>query len=211
MSGQHPLQLEFGPVLLREFREGDRAAVHAIVGDERVTQTLSFSTKTRAESDEMLGGILARAQADPRQEFYLAVTVPPSDEVIGFARLAVNQGGLAAELGYAIAAPHWRRGFGVAAASALVDFGFTFLGVHRITAAVGPDSAASRNLLKRLGFVEEGRMRDHICKEGQWRDSIGYSLLEHEWHPPATPRPPTPTQQARAHRTTPPQPRAMNK
>jgi [ribosomal protein S5]-alanine N-acetyltransferase len=63
----------------------------------------------------------------------------------------------------------------------IIDFGFTTLGLRRISGAIGPDNAASIALITRLGFTREGRLRDHVFTNGAWRDSILYSLLAHEW------------------------------
>jgi ribosomal-protein-alanine N-acetyltransferase len=64
----------------------------------------------------------------------------------------------------------------------------TTLGLHRISAATGPDNATSIAIITRLGFIEEGRLRDHVFTNGAWRDSILYSLLASEWKAPtATP------------------------
>ncbi|KLL10635.1 hypothetical protein FrCorBMG51_16775 [Protofrankia coriariae] len=52
----------------------------------------------------------------------------------------------------------------------------------------GPDNAASVAVVKRAGFSYEGRIRDHVHTNGVWRDSLLYSVLEHEWpHDPASP------------------------
>lgn len=32
-------------------------------------------------------------------------------------------------------------------------------------------------------MTEDGRIRDHVFVRGAWRDSITYSILEHEWAP----------------------------
>ncbi|MEV7782834.1 GNAT family protein [Kitasatospora sp. NPDC088351] len=32
-------------------------------------------------------------------------------------------------------------------------------------------------------MTEDGRIRDHVFVHGAWRDSITYSILEHEWTP----------------------------
>jgi RimJ/RimL family protein N-acetyltransferase len=53
--------------------------------------------------------------------------------------------------------------------------------MHRIQAACGPDNRSSQRLLARLGFTPEGRIRDHVFTNGAWRDSLLYSILEHEW------------------------------
>ena len=40
---------------------------------------------------------------------------------------------------------------------------------------------ASRRVLDKLGFQEEGRRRDDRMIGGQWSDSVGSALLEGEW------------------------------
>jgi len=44
-------------------------------------------------------------------------------------------------VGYAIRVDHWGRGYATDAVRSLVDFGFRQLGLHRISAAIGPDNA----------------------------------------------------------------------
>lgn len=127
----------------------------------------------------MLNGVLARAKEKSRNEYYLAVDIV-DDGLIGFARLGLD-GVQAAKLGYAIAADHWGRGYATDAVTTLVDFGFRKLKLHRISAAMGPDNAASIAIVRRLGMTYEGRIRDHVYTNGQWRDSLLYSVLADEW------------------------------
>ena len=167
-------------VRLREFRADDLDDVDAILGDDQVTRWLSFDSRTREQQAQMLTGVIERATHTPRAEYYFAVTPHADDRLIGFARLGLG-GVQAAKLGCAIAAPHWGHGYALDAARTIIDFGFTTLGLHRISGAIGPDNAASLALITRLGFTREGRLRDHVFTNGAWRDSILYSLLAHEW------------------------------
>ncbi len=57
----------------------------------------------------------------------------------------------------------------------LVTFGFGELGLHRVSAAIGPDNAASVAVVRQAGFSYEGRIRDHAHTNGAWRDSLLYS------------------------------------
>lgn len=175
----HPVRLAGHLVTLRDFRLEDAEAAHAIVGDPAVTQWLSFDTRTREQTTTMIEGAVTRAQLDLRTEFYLAVTLPDG-ELIGFARLGLD-GVQAAKLGYAIRTDQWGRGYATDAARTMVGYGFRHLALHRISAAVGPDNAASIALIERLGFSYEGCIRDHVHTNGAWRDSLLYSVLEHEW------------------------------
>ena len=36
-------------------------------------------------------------------------------------------------------------------------------------------------MLAKLGFTPEGRIRDHVFTNGAWRDSLLYSIIDHEW------------------------------
>ncbi|WP_165485396.1 GNAT family N-acetyltransferase [Protofrankia symbiont of Coriaria ruscifolia] len=174
----HPAHLTGSLVTVRDFTAADVEAAHAVVGDPRVTDHLSFAAKTLDQTATMIDGILARARQDPRTEYYLAVE--RDGLPLGFARLGLD-GVKAAKLGYAVHADHWGRGYATDAVRVLVTFGFDELGLHRISAAIGPDNAASVAVVKRAGFSYEGRIRDHVHTNGAWRDSLLYSVLEHEW------------------------------
>lgn len=175
----YPLQLSGSQVVLREFCADDLDRVMTVVGDDRVTESLSFDTRSREQATKMLDGVLNRAKQDPRSEYYLAVTTV-DDGLVGFVRLELG-GVQAAKLGGAIAADYWRRGYAMDAARTLVDFGFRELKLHRVSAAMGPDNAASIAGVRRLGMTYEGRIRDHVYTNGQWRDSLLYSVLADEW------------------------------
>lgn len=179
MNQVEGLRLCGARVCLREFRADDLAAAVTVVGDERVTRTLSFDARDRDQTAEMLDGVIQRAALRPRTEFFLATVRPADDGLIGFVRLALS-GVRAAKLGFAVAAAHWRRGYATDAAEVILDFAFGELGLHRVTAAVGPENRASLGTVRRLGFRYEGRLRDHVHTNGAWRDSELYSLLAHE-------------------------------
>ncbi|CRK60361.1 probable acetyltransferase [Alloactinosynnema sp. L-07] len=163
-------------IRLREFREDDLDASLAVVGDDKVTKFLSFDSLDRDTQAARLAGAIERARLSPRTEYYLAVATPADDRLVGFARLGLG-GVQAAKLGYAIAADHWGNGYATDAARTLIDYGFSELGLHRISAAIGPDNTASLAVIRRLGFTYEGRLRDHVHTNGAWRDSELYSIL----------------------------------
>ena len=171
----YPVELEDAKVWLREFRRDDVDAALALVGDDRVTRWLSFDSRTREQAVDMIEGTIERAQQEPRTEYYLAVTID-DDQLVGFSRLGLT-GVQAAKLGYAIAADHWGNGYALDATRTLVNFGFNSVGLHRISAAIGPDNVPSIAVVKRLGMTYEGRLRHHVFTNGAWRDSALYSLL----------------------------------
>lgn len=174
------IELHGNVVTLREFTPDDAADSLCVVGDERVTRFLSFDSRNLEQARSMISGAIERRELNPRSEYYLAITKSDNDKLIGFARLGLS-GVKAAKLGYAIAVDHWGNGYATDAACAMVTFGFDQLGLHRVTAAIGPENTASMTVVTRLGFTKEGVLRDHVFTNGAWRDSVLYSVLEPEW------------------------------
>jgi ribosomal-protein-alanine N-acetyltransferase len=177
----YPVTLTGRVVTLREFRSDDAADSLAIVGDDQVTQWLSFDSRDLDAAQAMIDGAVQRAQDEPRTEYYLAVT-GEGDELVGFSRLALT-GVKAAKLGYAVRADRWGKGYATDTARQMVRFGFDELGLHRISAAIGPDNTASIAVVNKIGMRQEGRLRDHVFTNGAWRDSLLFSILEQEWNP----------------------------
>ncbi|MGI5348815.1 GNAT family N-acetyltransferase [Streptomyces sp. CA-250714] len=177
---ENAIRLEGDVVTLRDFNLEDTDDVLKIAGDDRVTHWLSYDSRDRDGVRAMLEGAVNRAQQVPRNEYYLAIVGPSGDNVIGFCRLGLS-GVQAGKLGYALAPSEWGKGYATDAARTLIQFGFRDLGLHRISAAIGPDNAQSIKLVEALGFTREGVLRDHVFTNGAWRDSVLYSLLEPEW------------------------------
>ena len=63
------------------------------------------------------------------------------------------------------------RGAGRAALGALIEAAKA-AGLHKLTSRVFPENAASRALLKGLGFEEIGIHRRHGQLDGRWRDCV---------------------------------------
>lgn len=167
-------------VLLREAAADDEDDILSIYSDDRVTRWLSFDGRERLQVRSLLAGVAERAGAEPREEYFLCVTLPRTGRVIGTARLELR-GVFAAKIGYAMAYDHQGKGYGIDAVRTLLDFAFRTLRLHRVTAAIGPDNEASIRLITRLGFELEGCLRDHVFTNGAWRDSLLFSQLLPGW------------------------------
>ena len=83
-----------------------------------------------------------------------------------------------AAVGYWIGAPYARQGYMYSALKLIRPFVFELLGLHRLEAACIPENEASRKLLLKVGFREEGRARRYLQINGEWRDHILFALLE---------------------------------
>ena len=82
------------------------------------------------------------------------------------------------ELGWILVPAQGRRGYMTEAATAVIRHCFERLDVHRIEATIQPENLSSRRLAARLGFREEGLLRDRLCVEGRFKDLLMCALLK---------------------------------
>ncbi len=83
----------------------------------------------------------------------------------------------AASLGYWVGAEFANQGFMGEAVGALVPFAFDRLGLHRVEAACLPRNEASRRLLLKQGFKDEGLARAYLRINGAWEDHVLFAML----------------------------------
>jgi RimJ/RimL family protein N-acetyltransferase len=79
---------------------------------------------------------------------------------------------------------YWGRGYGQDAIKTVVDYGFRHRNLQRVWLTVVATNDRAVNAYKRCGFVEEGRMRQHVWSDGSHRDMIYMGLLREEWNSP---------------------------
>jgi ribosomal-protein-alanine N-acetyltransferase len=82
-----------------------------------------------------------------------------------------------ASLGYWAGECHAGKGYITAAVRAVVRYGFDDLDLHRIEAACQPDNMASRRVLEKAGFTEEGFARAYLKINGAWRDHLLFGIV----------------------------------
>ncbi|MFB6234972.1 MAG: GNAT family N-acetyltransferase [Halopenitus sp.] len=73
------------------------------------------------------------------------------------------------------------EGYGTEAVSMVVEYAFDERRLHRLYGGARADNDASRAIVETLGFVEEGRQRDHYYVAGEHVDRVFYGLLQEEW------------------------------
>ena len=87
-----------------------------------------------------------------------------------------------AEIAYYITVESFKgQGLMSEAVSAVLDYGFHQMQLHRIEALVAPDNTASLRIIKKFGFTQEGVLREHYYTNNQYEDSFVFSLLRREY------------------------------
>lgn len=82
-----------------------------------------------------------------------------------------------AHLGYWIDERYAGRGVMPTAVALATDHCFGPLNLHRVEVNIRPENAASRRVVEKLDFREEGLRRQFLHIAGGWRDHLSYVLL----------------------------------
>jgi RimJ/RimL family protein N-acetyltransferase len=181
VAGDRLPTLEAARVRLRWIEERDLDALFRVFSDPRVMRYWTTPPWTdRAQAREYLASI--RRGFAEQDLFQWGVARRDDDGVVGTCTLfRIEPPHRRAEVGFALGADHWRRGLMSEALGALFDFAFGTLGLHRLEADVDPRNAASIGILTRLGFRQEGLLRERWQVAGEIQDAVFLGLLAPEW------------------------------
>jgi RimJ/RimL family protein N-acetyltransferase len=75
----------------------------------------------------------------------------------------------------------WDHGYGSEAIQLMLSNGFNNLNLYAIRLKVFDENVRALHCYQRLGFIEEGRMREARFQDGKYLDEILMSILRSEW------------------------------
>src|SRR5205085_6419405 len=84
---------------------------------------------------------------------------------------------LSCHLGYMLDENENGKGYMNEALTEIIKYAFNEIELHRIEANIMPSNTRSINLIKQLGFTEEGLAKKYLKINGTWEDHIHYVLL----------------------------------
>lgn len=87
-----------------------------------------------------------------------------------------------AEMGYGLYDADFRgKGIMTEAITPIIRYGFQKMDLNRIEAFISPGNTASVRLAQKFGFVQEGLLYEHYCKNNTMEDSAVFSLLKRNY------------------------------
>ena len=120
-------------------------------------------------------------------EFY-AVVLKEKQKMVGhlyFAQIEPKEF-LTWELGYIFNPAYQKQGYASESARALIEYGFTHMGIHRVEAHCNPLNVASWRVMEKIGMRREALLLKHAFfhhnPDGSpiWIDSYGYGMLRED-------------------------------
>ncbi|MEM9919558.1 MAG: GNAT family N-acetyltransferase [Bacteroidota bacterium] len=143
---------EFNTLGIPESIEETKAVITPWVADNQSAIIKNYTFKIQRKSDSCFLGLFGLKQGSPK-----------------YSR---------AEVWYKLHPDYWRQGYATEVLSALLDFGFDRLHLHRIEAGCAVDNIGSIRVLEKVGMVREGRRRQILPLKSGWSDNFEYAILE---------------------------------
>jgi RimJ/RimL family protein N-acetyltransferase len=168
-------------LMLRNLMKADVPALFDIFSHPEVMRYWSSPALSEAvQAQEMLAQIQEGYQSGA---FLQLGVVRNSDQaLIGTCTLhAIHWKSRRAEIGYILGRPYWGAGYMNEALRAFIDYAFQTLNLNRLEADIDPRNLASQKTLERLGFRQEGYLRERWIVGDEVSDSALYGLLRKEW------------------------------
>jgi ribosomal-protein-alanine N-acetyltransferase len=116
-----------------------------------------------------------------RDAISFVITFKDDDEYIGHVNAnSFDRGFRFVEIAYVVDPIHQRKGIGTEAVGRVVRFLQEEVKIHKIRAGIYVKNLASKKLLEKLGFKEEGYLRDNESVDGKYMDEFAMALIMEE-------------------------------
>ncbi len=177
-----PPELATARLRLRKLGKADADDMFEYASRDDVTEYLTWrSHDTSRYTKRYLSYITGRYKAG---EFYdWAIVLAASGKMIGTCGFTdIDAENDLAEIGYVVNPDFWGQGIACEAASAVIDFGFERLGLHRIEAKYMLGNVRSSRVMEKLGMTYEGERREALYINERYVSYGVYSILRDEYY-----------------------------
>ena len=160
---------------LRPWRMEDAETIARYANNPKVAANLRDDFPHPYTQRDAAAFIQSCLDADPARCCFRAIAV--NGETVGSISLSIGEdiSSKSAELGYWLAEPYWGQGIMPEAVRQICGFAFQTYGLARIFAVPFAYNLASRRVLEKAGFQQEGLMRNSVYKRGMLYDSYLYA------------------------------------
>jgi RimJ/RimL family protein N-acetyltransferase len=179
------VRLETRRLILRPWREEDRAPFAALNADPRVTGHLGGALD-RAASDAIVDRVLQGFAEQGHGPWALEVKGGPA--FIGFCGIwspsFTAHFTPCTEIGWRLDHGAWGRGYATESAEAALAYGFEALALAEIVAYTAPDNQRSRRVMERLGMSHDPADDFHrppLAEGEPARPHVLYRLRREDW------------------------------
>lgn len=171
--------LETSRLVLSPLDERHLSRFLAVAGERAIADTTVSIPHPLTEAGALDWIRRAAAESASGRAAHFAIAVRPADDdLAGYVAIkAIDRIHEEGELGFMIDARHAGQGYITEAAARVLAFAFDDLRLNRVCAYNMVRNPASGRVLSKLGFQQEGRLRQRVRKWGIYEDVLLWSKL----------------------------------
>ncbi len=169
-------------LVLRRFSDSDFSAFAAYRARKEVYRYLYAAPPEGEALREKFDRACVATFAQDGDMFKLAVSRKDDGMLVGEVSLKLeSKAALQGEVGYVFNPDYGGRGYATEAVEAMIDFGFSAFGLHRIFARLDTQNTGSIRVVERLGLRREAHLIENDRFDGVWGDEYIYAVLARDW------------------------------
>jgi [ribosomal protein S5]-alanine N-acetyltransferase len=171
------IQIDTKRLFLRNYNEGDLKNVFEIQSDPQVWKYSSKVAVSKMDDAKTLLNSVLKNYAENKCDFQ-ALFLKDTGEYIGEAGiLSYNKQNNRAVVGYNLLPRFWGNGYATEITKALVKHLFETKKVERIEALAAEGNEASKRVLEKSGFIQEGLLRNFAYIRNKYVNVYYYGII----------------------------------
>ncbi|MDP9053113.1 MAG: GNAT family N-acetyltransferase [Acidobacteriota bacterium] len=168
---------------LRPVTRGDCEELYDAIDRNRARLREWLPWASRTFTKEELFDFLGQKEIENASLAGLTTHIRFDGKICGAVELhTINARHRNSSIGYWLDQAYEGRGIMTRACRAILTQGFGTYGLHRIEIRCGTENDKSCGVPRRLGFVEEGTLREAEWVFDRWVDLRVFSMLAQDWH-----------------------------
>jgi len=171
--------------VLRPFKRRDTAAIHkAVTGSLTELQpwlpwaSLDYS---RSVTQHFIRDSMNAWDSGRAFDFGVRRPEAPDRHVGNVSVWFTSRAYRVGEVGYWVRTDETGKGVCTEVTARVLQVGFEELGLHRVTLRIAVGNRGSERVAEKLGFLQEGTLREDVKVGSRWLDHTVWGLLDNEW------------------------------
>ena len=178
----HKLQIDTERLQIRNLKTTDLSDFHFYRSNPEVTKYQGFDVFTVEKAKEFIHGQLNKEFGKAGEWVQYAIENKQTGKLIGDCAIKLDQYDIRiAEIGITVSHTEQKKGYAKETLIAILNFLFGIEDFHRATEIVDVENTASIQLLKTVGFKQEGHFIENVFFKGKWGSECQFAMLKKEW------------------------------
>jgi len=176
------IQIETKRLILRNYSEKDLDNVFRLKSEPTVWKFSSKVTSNKIEDAQIYLENILRNYSEDKKDFQ-ALFLKDTEEYIGeVGILSFAKQNNRAVLGYNLLPKYWGNGYATEITKALVKYLFDVEKLERIEALTADENIASRKVLEKSGFLQEGLLRNFAYINNRYTSVCYYGIIKDDYY-----------------------------